>query len=76
MKTLKVTEFKAGCLAHLDEVARTGQPITITRRGRPIAQVIPAQPSNARYPQEGLHGTVKILGDVIGPTLPADPTVS
>ena len=70
MRRLKATEFKAGCLAHLDEVARTGEPITITKRGRPVAQVIPAFPVNARFPQESLRGTIEICGDIVAPVLP------
>jgi prevent-host-death family protein len=72
MKLVKATEFKAGCLALLEQVARTGEPITVTKRGRPIAQVIPAVPTNARFPQEALRGTVEILGDIVSPVLPSD----
>ncbi len=69
MKNLNATDFKAGCLALLDEVARTGEVITITKRGKPVAQVIPVRPSNLRYAQDGLRGTVEILGDIVSPTL-------
>ncbi|MGJ3628603.1 type II toxin-antitoxin system Phd/YefM family antitoxin [Sphingomonas sp. MMS24-JH45] len=34
-KMVGITEFKAKCLALLDEMARSGEPLTITRRGRP-----------------------------------------
>jgi prevent-host-death family protein len=34
-------EFKAKCLQILDEVQRTGQPVTVTKRGRPVARVVP-----------------------------------
>ena len=34
-------EFKAKCLAVLDEVARTGRSLVVTKRGRPVARVVP-----------------------------------
>jgi len=34
-------EFKAKCLQILDEVQRTGQPVTVTKRGKPVARVVP-----------------------------------
>ncbi|MGI8428514.1 MAG: type II toxin-antitoxin system Phd/YefM family antitoxin [Solirubrobacteraceae bacterium] len=43
MRELSASEFKAGCLALLDEVASTGEAIVITKRGRPVARVEPLQ---------------------------------
>jgi prevent-host-death family protein len=37
------TKFKAKCLAYLDEIEQHGGPITITRRGRPVAVLGPAK---------------------------------
>jgi prevent-host-death family protein len=47
--------FKAQCLALLDEVAATGKPLVITKRGRPVAEVVPIEPPKS------LAGTVEIL---------------
>lgn len=66
------TEFKAKCLAFLDEVGKTGELIVITKHGRPVAQVSPALPSPHRYPQESLFGTVETVGDIIEPVLSAE----
>jgi len=41
VKTLTSTEFKAKCLSILDEVAETGEPVTILKRGKPVAQLVP-----------------------------------
>jgi prevent-host-death family protein len=71
MKSLNATDFKAGCLALLDEVARSGESITITKRGKPVAQLVPVRPSNLRYPQDALRGTVQVLGDIVSPVLPS-----
>ena len=40
-KTIGATEFKANCLRIFDEVDRTRESVTITKRGRPIAEVRP-----------------------------------
>jgi prevent-host-death family protein len=72
MKTLSATEFKAKCLAILDEVKRTGEPVTILKRGKPVAQLVPPLPHTENYPQYKLIGTVEILGDIIEPAVPAE----
>ena len=41
MKTMLVSDFKAKCIAVLKEVERTGQPVVVTLRGRPMARVEP-----------------------------------
>jgi len=66
------SEFKAKCLAILDEVRRTGEPVTITKHGRPVARVVPAVAEDVAHPQDTLKGTVQILGDVLEPVLPAE----
>jgi prevent-host-death family protein len=71
MRSILATEFKAKCLAILDEVERTGEPVTILKRGRPVARLLPTVPTEGRYPQHALRGTVEFLGDVIEPALPA-----
>ncbi len=71
MRSLTATDFKARCLAILDEVAETGEPITISKRGKAVVQLFPAIRSEAEYPQFSLRGTVKDIGDIIEPTIPA-----
>jgi prevent-host-death family protein len=41
MKEITATQFKARCLRLLDEVAETGEPVVITKRGRPVARLEP-----------------------------------
>lgn len=69
MKTMIASEFKAKCLRVLDEVAQTGEPVTILKRGRPVAQLVPAVARETRFPQEELIGSVQILGDIMGPVV-------
>lgn len=59
-------EFKARCLALMDEVARTGGQYVITKRGVPVARLLPA--SLERRPFLGsMKGTVTTLGDIVNP---------
>ncbi|MBA2429078.1 MAG: type II toxin-antitoxin system Phd/YefM family antitoxin [Thermoleophilaceae bacterium] len=37
---VNVSTFKAKCLGLLDEVAETGRPLIVTKRGRPVARVV------------------------------------
>jgi prevent-host-death family protein len=71
METVSVSEFKATCLELLSKVQRTGEPILITKRGKPLAQVTRA-PLKIRLKDNGLGcmaGTARILGDIVAPAL-------
>jgi prevent-host-death family protein len=67
MKTrvLSATEFKAKCLAFLDEIEQRGGPITITRRGRPAAVLGPAKKKAWKSSRNALAGKAKIVGDIV-----------
>jgi prevent-host-death family protein len=69
---MNASEFKAKCLKVLDQVARTGEPLTILKRGEPVAQLVPATPRDEGYPQETLFGAGRILGDVVSPAVSSD----
>jgi prevent-host-death family protein len=70
MKSLKASEFKARCLAVLDEVERTGEPVSISKRGRIVARLVPPRSlKETRYPQRALKGTGKTLADIIIPAV-------
>ena len=59
-------EFKAKCLHLLDEVQRSRQEILITKRGRPVARLLPVDQQPP--PILGrMKGSVQILGDLIAP---------
>ncbi|HYC22883.1 MAG TPA: type II toxin-antitoxin system prevent-host-death family antitoxin [Candidatus Bathyarchaeia archaeon] len=72
MKSINAARFKATCLAILDDVARTGERVLVLKRGRPIAEIVPAASRGGHYPQDALAGTVEILDDDLSPVLPAD----
>jgi prevent-host-death family protein len=59
-------EFKARCLALMDEVQRSGGEYVITKRGVPVARLLPA--STEHRPLLGsLTGTATTHGDIVGP---------
>jgi prevent-host-death family protein len=72
MKEIAISEFKAKCLALLDEVQKTRQPIRVSRRGRPIAEVGPPSPIDNRDWIGSMKGKSKILGDIISPASELD----
>ncbi|RMD83030.1 MAG: type II toxin-antitoxin system Phd/YefM family antitoxin [Candidatus Dadabacteria bacterium] len=56
-------KFKATCLALLDRVATTGEEFVITKRGRPVAKLVPAEPAD-----EGeLAGSIVYEEDLVAP---------
>lgn len=74
MKSLKqrempAGEFKAQCLQLMDEVNRTGIELVITKRGRPVAKLVPIkEPADELF--GSMRGTVTIHGDIVS----SDPT--
>ncbi len=63
-RSIPAGEFKAKCLALLDDVAETGREVVVTKRGRPVARVVPARPGKIR----GLKGSVLREKDIVSPT--------
>ena len=73
MDTINAAKFKVTCLSLLDRVARTGEPIRITKRGKPIAQLAPLPRPGKRLILGCMAGSAKITGDIESPaTDPSD----
>ena len=66
MKTIQAGKFKAQCLALLDSVANSHIPILITKHGKPVAKVVPADQKDIKVAKP-LKNSVVFLGDVISP---------
>jgi prevent-host-death family protein len=70
-RKIKAPEFKAKCLALVDEVARTRKGILITKNGKPVAELVPygAKKRNANKPNALgiLKDKLFITGDIILP---------
>ena len=65
-ETISISEFKAKCLAVIDRVKRTGRPILVTRRGEPMAQVIPPPAADRQGSWLGcMAGRGKTHGDIV-----------
>jgi prevent-host-death family protein len=64
-KVIPAGKFKAECLAILDEVQQSGEAVVVTKRGRPVAKVVPYREIKA----ESLRNSVKFHRDVVGPIL-------
>jgi prevent-host-death family protein len=65
-RRIKASEFKAKCLTLMDEVARTGTAVIITKNGKPVAELVPHRPR-----EQSARGILKnelfITGDIIAP---------
>jgi prevent-host-death family protein len=65
-KTIAAGEFKARCLELMDRVAESGEPLIITKRGKPVAVLTPVRdPSKAAA--GFFKGRMEIVGDIVAP---------
>jgi prevent-host-death family protein len=71
MKEMAAGEFKAKCLAIMDEVQKTGEPVLITKHGKPVAKLV-AAPNSGDDVFGYMAGKVKIIGDIVGPIIPEE----
>lgn len=64
-RTIAAAKFKAECLSLLDEVAQTREEVVVTKRGKPVARLVPLERK-----RKGAALGVTIHGDIVGPTEP------
>ena len=69
MESIKASEFKARCLALLDEVARTGKPLLVTKNGKPVAELVPHRPPSGDA-MGAWKEQVRVTGDIVSPLDP------
>ena len=73
MKQMAAAQFKAHCLAVMDEVAKTREPVVITKRGKPVAKVVPVEQPKPRKLLGSLEGVLlPARGDLTEPTVPLE----
>ena len=65
-RTMKASEFMAKCLRLMDEVARTGDEIIITKNGQPVAKLAPYRERPKSWFGRD-RDKLRILGDIISP---------
>lgn len=63
--TIGAGDFKAKCLQLLDAVAAQREPLTITKRGKPVAKLVPVPPEAALF--GALAGSVVSESDIVSP---------
>ena len=66
MRTIAAGEFKAKCLGLLDEVQRQRKEVLITKRGKPVAKLVPVD-CHALSFIGSMKGTMEIVGDILSP---------
>ena len=67
MHTVKASEFKAKCLALMDEVARSGEAIVITKNGKPLVELAPLSTTGTRGFYGSWKNRIQIHGDLLQP---------
>jgi len=65
-REISASQFKARCLGLMDQVARDGEVLVITKNGRPVAELHPCARSR-RVSPFGLHPDTELIGDVVTP---------
>ncbi len=73
MIEVPISEFKAKCLALLEEVRKTRKPIRVTRHGKPVAEVVPPVPVSERSKMiDSMKGSIIFKGDIVSPASDPD----
>lgn len=68
MKKIAAGAFKANCLAVMDEVQAKRITVVITKRGKPVAKLVPVD-SKKDDLFDSFRGKVTIVGDIVSPAL-------
>jgi prevent-host-death family protein len=66
MKTMPAGQFKARCLKVMDDVQSSREPVVITKKGRPVAKLVPVEKPSDDFLGK-LSATMKIVGDITQP---------
>ena len=68
MKTIPAAQFKARCLKIMDEVKTRREPVMITKKGKPVARLLPVD-EPGRDVFGCLAGELEIAGDITAPVI-------
>lgn len=73
MQEVAISEFKAKCLALLEQVRKTKKPLRVTRFGKPVADILPPAPTTGGAEWLGsMKGSMDIVGDIVSPVMAED----
>ena len=67
MQTMGISQFKSHALKILDQVAKTKEIIIITKRGKPLAQIIPYRNSISNHTPGKLSDALVFENDIVSP---------
>ena len=70
MKEIAAGQFKNLCLALMDQVQKTGEPLVVTKRGKPVVKVVPVV-REEDYFFDSMKGRLTVTGDIIN-TVPLE----
>jgi prevent-host-death family protein len=70
MKIIPAAQFKARCLKIMDEVKSRRETVVITKKGRPVARLVPVEEQD-RDVFGCLAGELEIAGDITSPVVAA-----
>jgi len=71
MKKIAAAEFKARCLTLMEDVRSTREPLVITKRGKPVAKLVPADDGKDDFIGR-LRGVFRVVGDIESPAVPLE----
>lgn len=71
MRKIAAGEFKAKCLTLMEDVRSTRQSIIITKRGKPVAKLVPADEPKDDWIGR-LNGKFTVTGDIVSPVVPLE----
>jgi prevent-host-death family protein len=74
MQEVNISEFKAKCLALIEEVNKTKKPLRVTRHGKPVAEVVPPSPAakEKKFVGSGMKMFDILDDDIVGPIIDFD----
>jgi len=70
MKEIAAGQFKNLCLALMDQVQKTGEPLVVTKRGKPVVKVVPVVREEDDF-FDSMKGRLTVTGDIIN-TVPLE----
>jgi prevent-host-death family protein len=71
MRQIAAAKFKTHCLTLMEDVRSTREPLIITKRGKPVAKLVPADGPKREF-IGSLKGIIRIVGDIESPVVPPE----
>jgi prevent-host-death family protein len=69
MKRISAGKFKSRCLALIEEVHASGEPVVATKHGKPVVKLVSAKAADDSI-FGYMAGKMKIVGDIVAPATP------